>query len=189
MENALYFPDKQGWRNWLSQNHTAAAEGWLVFYKKKTAKQGVTMSEAVEEAICFGWIDGKLRRIDDERFAIRFSPRKSGSVWSKINKDRAQKLIDQGKMAAAGLATVEAAKKTGMWDSAYTNQIRDAVPSDLKEALMKQPLAWKNFSSFANTYQNMYAGYVLQAKTQKTRQMHIEKVVEQALKNKKQIFL
>jgi uncharacterized protein YdeI (YjbR/CyaY-like superfamily) len=180
MENALYFPDKQRWRNWLSENHSAAAEAWLVFYKKNSAKQGLTLPEAVEEAICFGWIDGKLRRIDEERFALRFSPRKAGSVWSKINKERAQKLIDQKKMAPAGLATVEDAKKSGKWDNAYTNQIRDAVPSDLKEALTREPVAWKNFKNFANSYQNMYVGWVLQAKTQKTRQMRIEKVVAQA---------
>jgi uncharacterized protein YdeI (YjbR/CyaY-like superfamily) len=161
----------------------------LIFFKKNAKQKGITLDEAVEEAIRFGWIDGKLRRLDEDRFILRFSPRRANSVWSKLNKERAEKLIASGKMTSAGLAKVEEAKKSGSWDNAYSNATFSELPDDLKNALMKNNDAWNNFSSFAATYKNMYIGWVIQAKTQKTRQQRIKKVVEQSIHNKKQIFL
>ena len=111
----------------------------MVFYKKGSGKQTLTLQDAVEEAICFGWIDSKLRKRNDKTFVLRFSPRKPNSVWSKINKERAEQLIASGQMSPAGLATVKEAKKNGAWDRAYTNITLDAVPTDLKEALLKEP--------------------------------------------------
>ena len=188
MENVLYFKNRQEWRSWLSQNHDKVNSSWLTFYKKNSHKKGISLEESVEEALCFGWIDGKLRRIDDERYALRFSPRKAKSVWSKINKDRAEKLIRAGKMTSAGLAKIEAAKKNGLWDAAYTNKLEDHTPSDLEKALMTNKEAWSNFQNLANSYKNMFIGWVTSAKTNETRQKRIEKVVEQAQKNKKFVF-
>ncbi len=189
MEDALCFTNREDWRSWLSENHDKKELAWLIFFKKNSKQKGITLDQAVEEAISFGWIDGKLRRLDEDRFILRFSPRRARSVWSKINKQRAKQQIASGKMTPAGLAKIEEAKKSGSWDNAYTNAVYDDLPEDLKDALMKNTLAWNNFSSFANTYKNMYIGWVIQAKTQQTRQQRIEKVVEQSLKNKKQIFL
>ncbi|MCW4002590.1 MAG: hypothetical protein NWE95_01575 [Candidatus Bathyarchaeota archaeon] len=137
MENAACFKDRAGWKTWLEQNHDKESNVWLVFYKKQSGKKGIRLEEAVEEAICFGWIDGKLKRVDDERFILRFSRRKANSAWSKINKERAERLIKSGRMTPAGLAKIEEAKKTGLWDSAYTNKTKEVLPLDLKEALMK----------------------------------------------------
>lgn len=187
MEEPVFFPSRSEWRKWLSLNFSKASEVWLVIYKKHASKAGLTLGEAVEEAIRFGWIDGKLKRLDADRFALRFTPRKTGSVWSKINKDTADRLIASGRMAPAGLVKVEEAKKSGAWDSAYTNLQVEPTPQDLQEALEKKPLAWKNFGDFANTYRNTYIGWVNQTRNPQTRQKRIEKVVEQSLKNKKQI--
>lgn len=185
MDDWVYFENRVGWRKWLEVNHAKENYVWLTIYKKGSSTSGVTLSEAVEEALCFGWIDGKIKRVDEDRFVSRFSPRKANSVWSKINKERAEKLIASGRMTAAGLTKIEEAKKTNHWNNTYTNLAKDEVPSDLKDALMKDKKAWGNFQSFANSYKNMYVGWINQAKTDETRLRRINKVVEQSLKNKK----
>ena len=189
MENNLSFPDKKEWRSWLKENHAKEDFVWLTLFKKKFKKKGLTLEDAVEEAICFGWIDGKLRSMDTERFSLRFSPRKKKSVWSKINKERAKRLIKSGRMTNSGLTKIEEAKKNGFWDKAYTNKTKEPLPLDLKKALMKKGKAWNNFQGFANTYQNMYIGWINNAKTNETRMKRIKKVVEQSFHNKKLVFL
>jgi len=185
MDASVFFENRVDWRNWLEVNHAKENYVWLTIYKKGSSKKGVTLGEAVEEALCFGWIDGKIKRVDEETFVSRFSPRKANSVWSKINKERAEKLIASGRMTAAGLTKIEEAKKTNNWNNAYTNITTDEVPSDLKGALLKENKAWANFQNFANSYKNMYIGWINQAKTEETRLNRIRKVVEQSLKNKK----
>jgi uncharacterized protein YdeI (YjbR/CyaY-like superfamily) len=188
MDEALSFQTRADWRDWLSKNHALTNSIWVFFYKKSTGKKGMTLEEAIEEAICFGWIDGKLKRVDEDRFMLRFSVRRDSSVWSLINRLRAEKLIAEGKMTSAGLAKIEEAKESGHWDKAYTNKIKDELPVDLLEALKKDKKAIDNFQRFANTYQNMYGGWVNSAKSIETRKKRIDKVVEQALRNKKLIF-
>ena len=189
MENRLSFTNKENWRDWLKENYNKESFVWLTLYKKKFRKKRMTLEDAVEEAICFGWIDGKLKRVDDERFILRFSPRKKKSVWSKINKERAERLMESGTMTDAGLVKIQEAKKNGLWDNAYSNKTKEAIPLDLKEALIKKKKAWNNFQSFANSYQNMYIGWVNSAKTAETRMKRIKKIVEQSLLNKKLVFL
>ncbi len=111
-------PTREVWRTWLAEHHATSAEIWLVFGKKGSGVQTVSLEEAVEEAVCFGWIDSRLKRIDDRTHALRFSPRKPKSVWSQSNKDRVERLIAQGRMTPAGLAAVVAAKASGRWDAA-----------------------------------------------------------------------
>jgi uncharacterized protein YdeI (YjbR/CyaY-like superfamily) len=188
MEEPLHFQIRADWREWLSKNHDLINYVWIIFFKKSMGKKGISPEEAVEEAICFGWIDGKLKRVDDERFMLRFSIRKDKSVWSKINRLRAEKLIADGKMTSSGLAKIIQAKKSGYWDKAYSNKIKDELPADLLEMLKKDLKAIDNFQRFANTYQNMYIGWVNSAKSIETRKKRIDKVVEQALKNKKMLF-
>ena len=189
MDNPLSFKDRENWRKWLEKNYDKENHIWLALYKKGSGKKGMPLEESVEEAMCFGWIDGKLKRLDDERYILRFSPRKANSVWSKINKERAEALMKSGKMTEAGLAKIEEAKKTDLWDNAYTNKTKEAIPLHLKEALMKDKKAWDNFQNFANSYRNMYIGWVNNAKTIETRMKRIKKIVQQSLHNKKLIFL
>jgi uncharacterized protein YdeI (YjbR/CyaY-like superfamily) len=110
-----YFRNGAELRAWLQHNHAEATEVWVLMYKKHTGKPGVTLEEATEEALCFGWIDSVLRRIDDEKHALRFTPRKKGSNWSESNKKRVAKLIEQGRMTEAGLTKIDEAKQTGKW--------------------------------------------------------------------------
>lgn len=189
MDDALFFEQKEEWRSWLERNYDKETYIWLAICKKGSAKRGITLEESVEEAMCFGWIDSKMKSFDDEKFILRFSPRKSNSVWSKINKERAERLILSGRMTAAGLVKIKEAKESGMWDSAYTNKTKGLIPPDLKDALMKNKKAWDNFQNFANSYRNMYIGWINNAKTYETRIKRIKKIVEQSLQNKKLAFL
>ena len=115
---ALYFDNSQEWRQWLQLNHDIENDALLLIYKKRSGKTGISYDKALEEALCFGWIDGKMRSVDNDRFVLRFSPRKAKSVWSKINKEKAELLISQGKMTEVGLAKIEEAKKNGLWEEA-----------------------------------------------------------------------
>jgi uncharacterized protein YdeI (YjbR/CyaY-like superfamily) len=181
----LEFSDIQEWHKWLEKNHDKESEAWLVIYKKQSKQSGLKYDEALMEALCFGWIDGKMKTIDDDRFILRFSPRKSNSVWSQINKDKAEKLISQGQMTEAGLARIDEAKKNGSWDGAYTNRIREEIPPDLKKALMGNIIARDNFGHFANSYRNMYIGWITSAKTEPTRKKRVAEVVKRSVSKKK----
>ncbi len=171
----------------MEVNHNRVDSIWITIRKKASRKSGISLEEAVEEALCFGWIDGRLRRVDSERFALRLSPRKANSVWSKINKDRAEKLIESQRMTIAGLTKIEEAKKSGWWNSAYTNRYEDKIPIELEIALKREQPAWENFRRFANSYKNTYIGWVTSAKTNKTKLKRIEIILKQAKENRKTI--
>jgi uncharacterized protein YdeI (YjbR/CyaY-like superfamily) len=181
----ILFKTSSKWRNWLKKNHNKKSEVYLLHYKKHIKKKGVKYQEALEEALCFGWIDGKLKRIDDESFMLRYSPRKPKSVWSKVNKDKVLELIKKKRMTSAGIAIIDEAKRNGMWDKAYTNKKRDKMPQDLKEALKKDKIAYSNFKNFANSYRNMYIGWVTGAKRPVTRERRIKELVKRSKLNKK----
>jgi uncharacterized protein YdeI (YjbR/CyaY-like superfamily) len=185
--NALGFKNKSEWRKWLEKNYKKEKEAWLIHCKKHAGKIGIQLEEAVEEALCFGWIDDKLKRVDKDRFILRYSPRKANSVWSKLNRERAEKMMKAGKMTAAGLSIIEEAKKSGSWNKAYTSLKRDRIPPDLRRALAKDKRALDNFQSFANSYRNMYIYWITSAKTDEIRRKRIEKVVKKTLQNKKLI--
>jgi uncharacterized protein YdeI (YjbR/CyaY-like superfamily) len=181
----LCFENGQQWRDWLDINHDTAQKAWLIHYKKHINKTGISYDDALEEALCFGWIDGKMQSIDEEKYKIRYTTRKSRSIWSKLNKEKAEELIASGKMTSAGLAKIEEAKKNGNWDKAYTNRKTEELPSDLKEALMQEGDAWYNFQRFANSYRNNYIGWVNGAKADETRKRRIMEVVMRSSMNKK----
>jgi uncharacterized protein YdeI (YjbR/CyaY-like superfamily) len=183
--DAINMKDSADWRRWLEENHDSRLEAWLVIYKKHSGKDGITYDEALEEALCFGWIDGKMQSLDGEKFVLRFSPRKANSVWSKINKEKAERLIKSGRMTGSGLAKIEEAKKSGLWEAAYTNRKRDEMPPDLESALMENNTAWLNFRKFANSYRNMYVGWVAGARTEATRRKRITEVVKRSALNRK----
>jgi hypothetical protein len=114
----LHFTAAEEWRAWLEDNHASKEEVWLMIYKKHSGKPSVTLEQAVEEAVCFGWIDSQMQPIDAERHAQRFTPRRKTSNWSERNKERAARLIEEGRMTEAGLAKIEEAKRSGRWDKA-----------------------------------------------------------------------
>ena len=114
----LEFLYQHQWRNWLVKNHHAEKEAWLLLYKNKYSDQGLTLAGAVEEALCFGWIDGKLKSLDERRYLLRFSPRRANSIWAASNIKRVESLIAEGKMTEAGYQKISEAKANGEWDSA-----------------------------------------------------------------------
>ncbi len=181
----LYVKTREEWRNWLAKHHKTKKEIWFIFCKKATGKPCIPYDDSVEEAICFGWIDGIRKKLDDERYAHRFTPRNEHSVWSIVNKKRAEKMMNEGRMTEAGLTKIEVAKKTGVWSDAYGQKTEPIVPSDLKAALLKNKKAWENWTKFANSYQNRYIRLVLRAKTEETRKKKINEIVKLAEQNRK----
>ncbi|OGO22882.1 MAG: hypothetical protein A2Z28_02770 [Chloroflexi bacterium RBG_16_51_9] len=177
VEDALYFPNRPAWQKWLEKHHDKEKDVWLLRYKKDSGKPSVSYEDALEEALCFGWIDGKIKGIDNEKSGLRFSPRKARSRWSKVNRDKAEKLIAEGRMTAAGLAKIEEAKKSGAWDNAYVLREKQEIPADLEEALSKNKVAWDNFHSFPPSRRNPYIYWLNEAKTPATRQRRIAEVV------------
>ncbi len=165
----LSLASREDWRSWLSQNATQSKAQWVVIFKKNAATTGLRLDEAVEEAICFGWIDGMMKGVDDEKFLLKIGPRTKKSIWSAINKARAETLIAEGKMTAAGLAKIQEAKQNGQWDAAYSSKEPAEMPADLRVALQKDQEALHNFNAFSNSTQFQYVYWINSAKTDPTR--------------------
>jgi uncharacterized protein YdeI (YjbR/CyaY-like superfamily) len=165
------------WEDWLEANHADSVGVWLQFAKKGSDKVTVTQPEAIEAALCFGWLDGQVGRLDAAFYLQRFTPRRPKSLWSQINRAKAQKLIAEGKMRPAGREAVERAKTDGRWQAAYPGAKSAEVPPDLQRALAKNPAAKKFFATLNS--QNRYAIlYRLHnAKTAETRAARIKKFV------------
>lgn len=177
-----YAKDRTDWRHWLEANHATSPGVWLVYYKKHTDQPSVAYSDAVEEALCFGWVDSRPNVLDDERYKQLFSPRKPKSPWSKLNKQRVEKLIQQGLMTSAGLEKIEAAKQDGSW-SAYDSIEDLVIPPDLEQALAANPAANQNFQAFSNSSKKNILWWIGSAKQPATRIKRIEETVSLAAKN------
>ena len=185
IDKQLHITSRADWRAWLKENHAAEKEIWLIHYKKHTGKPGIPYEDAAEEALCFGWIDGMMRRIDEEKYALRYSPRKSGSIWSETNKKRAERMIEQGRMTDAGLAKIKEAKKNGEWHKATLREDTTNIPLDLKKALEANEKARHNFESLAPSYKKQFIWWITSAKIHETRKRRIQKIVRLAEENKK----
>ncbi len=182
--NPKYFKNRNEFRKWLEKNHNKQKEVWVLFYKVHTKKKSLRYAEAVEEALCFGWIDGIVKRIDDEKHAQRYTPRKPRSYWSNVNKERVKRMIEEGKMTDAGLAKIKDAKKSGWWQNAYTTTRRDyEISEEMKKVLMSDKVAWINFQNFGKGAQNTYIFWVNYAQRQETKKKRILFVLERAKKN------
>ncbi|HVQ00913.1 MAG TPA: YdeI/OmpD-associated family protein [Candidatus Thermoplasmatota archaeon] len=174
--------DRATWRQWLERNHATSASVWLVMNKKHSTFPGISLNDAVEEALCFGWIDAKLNVLDDQRFKLLFSPRKPKSIWSKNNKRKVERLIRQGLMTPFGLEKIEAAKKDGSW-RAIDSVEELVIPRDLQKALDKNPIAKQNFSEFSNSMKKQILFWIQSAKRPETRLSRIQRSVVLAEKN------
>lgn len=175
--DGVAFADAAAWEAWLAAHHADASELWLKLAKKGSTQVTVSQAEALESAICFGWIDGKAGRLDDDYFLQRFTPRTRRSKWSRINRAKAEALIVEGRMRPAGLREVERAKADGRWDAAYAGPRTIEVPGDLRRELDARPGAAAFFAGLDG--QNRYAIlYRLQdAKRPETRARRLEKFV------------
>ncbi|MFX0202868.1 MAG: YdeI family protein [Candidatus Hodarchaeota archaeon] len=184
MKNSRHFRSISEWRSWLDENHAEEQAIWLIIQKKASTKPGIHYEDAVLEAIAYGWIDGKMHRLNDDEFVQLFTPRRRNSVWSLNNRGRAERLISEGRMTPAGLRTVEEAKQNGRWDTAYSSR-RGAVsiPRDVIEALKKNKEAHENFESFPPSARFMYIHWINEAKRRDTRERRIFTVVDRSEKN------
>ncbi|MDX2271514.1 MAG: YdeI/OmpD-associated family protein [Cyanobacteriota bacterium] len=175
--------DRQTWRQWLQTNHLTSPGVWLIYYKVKSGQPSVQYSEAVQEALCFGWIDSKVKSLDEQRYQQIFTPRKPNSVWSKLNKHYVEQLLAAGLMTEAGLAKVQAAQADGSWTSLDAIEAL-ILPPDLQEALAKQPSAQENFASFSKSTRKNILFWIGSAKRPATRLNRIQQTLTAALANR-----
>ncbi|MFZ4657353.1 MAG: YdeI/OmpD-associated family protein [Caldilineaceae bacterium] len=182
--NSIHPLSRAEWRAWLAENHTRTAGVWLVSYKKATGKPRFDYEEAVEEALCFGWIDSKGNKLDEERSLLWFAPRKGGTGWSKPNKERVEKLIAAGQMTPAGLAKVEAAKADGTWTALDSIEALE-IPPDLAAALGDHPPAADHFAAFPRSVKRGILEWISTAKTATTRTKRITETATLAAENKR----
>ena len=182
----IHVTTRSQWRRWLAENHDREPDGiWLVFQKKKSGKPSLEYEESVQEALCFGWIDSIIKKIDDDRYCRKFTPRKDDSQWSNTNKKRVEKLIKGGKMTEFGLAKVEAAKRSGRWQKDPRPVINMEVPPELSEALARKKKAKEFFEKLAPTYQKQFIGWIVTAKRPETRAKRIRESLALLAKGEK----
>ncbi|WP_276249148.1 YdeI family protein [Haladaptatus sp. YSMS36] len=176
----IFFASRNEFRAWLEAHHDTATELWVGYYKVDAERSGIEYGESVEEALCFGWIDGLVKGIDDETYTRRFTPRNPDSKWSKANTERVEAMIEAEKMTSAGMELVKAAKESGEWAAAYRLADDHEIPAELEAALRENETAWENFQNFSNTDQHAFIAAVEEAKTDETRQKRIERTVQLA---------
>jgi uncharacterized protein YdeI (YjbR/CyaY-like superfamily) len=184
---SIYLPTREQWRAWLKEYHLTETVIWLEYYKKHTSKPSIPYNDAVEEALCFGWIDSTVRRIDSERYMQKFTPRKMKSTWSVSNVIRVEKLIKQGKMTAKGLELYQFAKKQKLLpDPSLKQKTRvPDTPSWFEEALAKNPAARSHFYKLAPSYRRNYIQWIMDAKQVETKLRRLGEAIDRLSKGEK----
>jgi uncharacterized protein YdeI (YjbR/CyaY-like superfamily) len=180
--NSVHPKTRAEWRKWLKQNHTRTEGVWLIGYKKGTGQPRLEYDEAVEEAPCFGWIDSKPNKLDEDRSMLWYAPRQMGTGWSKINKARAEKMIKAGRMTPAGLAKIEAAQRDGSWNALDAIEALE-VPPDLAAAVSANPIAQQHFAAFPHSVKRGILEWIANAKKPETRARRVEETARLAAEN------
>jgi uncharacterized protein YdeI (YjbR/CyaY-like superfamily) len=180
----VHADDRSTWRAWLEANHLAARGAWLVTWRPRTGRASLDYEAAVEEALCFGWVDSTGGRVDDERGKLYFAPRKPRSVWAASNRARVERLIEEGRMAPAGLAAIERAKANGSW-SVLEAAERMEIPDDLAVAFGGRPPAAANFAAFPPSARRMLLAWVAVARRPETRAARIAEIADAAARNER----
>ena len=173
----IYLSERHKWRDWLADNHADSPGVWLIYYKKHTGIARIAYDDAVEEALCFGWIDSTVRRLDNQRYAQKFVPRRARSKWSGHNRARAERLIASGSMTAAGLAKIEAARSSGEWDRALEDRVDRPMPQELEQALTDDTKARAAFDRLTPTQRKYFINGSAEAKKPETRERRAAKAV------------
>src|SRR5215470_5036318 len=181
----LPFERQKDWDVWLGKNHATSSGVWLKLAKKASGIQSVTYDEALEVALCYGWIDGQKRSHDEASWLQKFTPRGPKSIWSKINTEKAQQLIESGRMKSAGLKAVESARRDGRWDAAYASQSKAAVPDDLQAELDRNAKAKAFFATLDSRNRYAILHRVHTAKKAETRAKRIEQFIHMLEKKEK----
>ena len=181
----LPFESKKKWADWLAKQHDKSAGVWLKLAKKATGIPSVTYAEALDVALCYGWIDGQRESFDDQYFLQKFTPRRPKSIWSKINVEKVERLIASGEMKSAGLKAVEAAKQDGRWAAAYASQKNISIPEDFQAALNKNKKAKAFFDTLKNSERYSFLFRIHTAKKVETRAKRIQQFIEMLERNEK----
>ena len=179
------FKDRIEWRTWLENNHAKEKEIWLIFYKVKSKRESIKYDEAVEEALCFGWIDSTVRRIDDEKHMQKYTPRKVKSNWAATNKARVEKLKKAGLMTRSGLEAVKIAKQNGSWNRLDSIDVRVEAPEALKDALKKNERARKIYENLAPSRKKQFLWWIVSAKRDETKNKRIKETIRLLVENKR----
>lgn len=180
--NSIHPESRAAWRAWLEKHHTRKEGIWLITDKKASGRRRLTYAEAVEEALCFGWIDSKPGKLDAHRSMLWLAPRKPRSRWSRANRDRVARMIEAGLMAPAGLAKVEAAKRDGAWNALDAVESME-IPPDLAEELARYENARDHFEAFPPSAKRAILDWISTAKRQETRARRVEETARCAAKN------
>ena len=174
----IYLKSKQEWRAWLKANHKKTKEVWLVFNKKETGLPSIPYEDAVEQALCFGWIDSLIKKLNQNQYARMFTPRREDSKWSVSNKKRVEKMIESGMMTTHGMSLVKAAKRIGSWDDPVKKPDLDfKIHPEFTTALQDNPEAQKNFNNLTITHQKQYITWIGVAKRSETREKRIKESI------------
>ena len=174
----LYVLTREEWRNWLEKNGTKESVIWLIFYKKHSGKRSLPYSEAVEEALCFGWIDSIIKRFDDEKYIQKFTPRKEKSTWSALNVRRVREMIQEGRMTDRGLALFRYAEKNGLLPESDIKLKKGVViPEFVTSALSENKKAEKHFKTLAPSYKRLYLRWIMNAKRHETQMKRVEEMI------------
>ena len=180
----VHADDRATWHAWLEANHASARGVWLVTWRRRTGRPTLSYEDAIEEALCFGWVDSTGGHLDDERGKLYFAPRKPRSVWAASNKARVEKLIREGRMTPAGLAAIERARANGSWNLLESSD-RLEVPDDLAAALEAHPPADASFAAFPPSARKMMLGWLAVARRPETRARRIERIADAAARNER----
>jgi uncharacterized protein YdeI (YjbR/CyaY-like superfamily) len=180
----LYAPDRASWRDWLARHHASSPGVWLVYDRATHRPDRLAYADAVEEALCVGWIDSTARSLSDTQYVQLFTPRKPRSTWSRVNKERVARLEAEGRMAPAGRAAVETARRNGAWESLDAVEAL-AVPPELEAALAAHPAAARGFAALAPSARKGYLHWIAQAKRPETRARRVAEVVAHAAAGRK----
>lgn len=179
------FPSQKDWAEWLAKNHAKSSGIWLRLAKKDSGLTSVTYQEAVEVALCYGWIDGQKKPENDRTWLQRFVPRSPKSVWSKINRDKAEALIESGQMKPAGREAIDQAKRNGRWDAAYDSPSKATVPPDFEAALRSSPRAQAFFATLGSANRYAILWRIQTAKRPETRARKIGEFIRMLERNEK----
>ncbi len=181
----LAFPTSETWSQWLAKNHSLSSGIWLRFFKKASGVASISYDEALDEALCYGWIDGQLKKYDETSWLHKFTPRRPRSMWSSRNKEHAERLIAAGRMQVAGLNEINTAKADGRWDTAYDSPSSMTIPDDFLAELANNNAAQAFFETLDKANKYAIAWRLQTAKKPETRQRRLEKIIDMLAKGER----
>lgn len=185
MAKELYVADREEWRDWLEKNHNTERLVWLIFYKRQTGRRSIPYDDAVDEALCFGWIDSIIKKINEEKYVRKFTPRKAKSRWSQLNRKRAEAMMREGRMTEAGLTKIKEAQNTGEWFKTTPPRQTLKTPQFMVEALTRNKKAFNNFNNLAPSYKRQFIGWITSAQRVETQKKRLAEAIELLEKNEK----